>query len=153
MSSPRKSYLTGQFRHTLDDKGRFTVPSLWRKNFAKEDQFLAIPNPGGYVTILPPAEADKLYDKFAEVPLGDTEAQDEINTFFASTQTLGIDGAGRVALSEFLFEHAGLKGPKDDVVLVGGMNKMNIYSSAHWAATQAKSTSATQRDTMRRFGI
>ncbi|WP_221030984.1 division/cell wall cluster transcriptional repressor MraZ [Actomonas aquatica] len=153
MSSPRKNYFTGQFRHTLDDKGRCTVPSAWRKNFEKEDQFLAIPNPGGYVTVLPPAEADKLYDKFAEVPLGDTEAQDEISTFFASTQAFKFDGAGRLALMESLFSHANLEGPKAEVVLVGGMNKFNIYSSERWAAIQAKSTPATQGNTMRRFGI
>ena len=153
MSTPRKSVLTGEFRPTLDDKGRFTLPALWRKHFEKEDQFLAIPSAAGYVTILPPAEVDKIYDKFADIPITDDEAQEEMSAFFANTQTISFDSAGRMALSDFLSEHVGLKGPKDEVVLVGVMNKFNVFSTERWNETKAKSTAATQRSAMRRFRI
>ena len=153
MSTPRKSVFTGEFRPTLDDKGRFTLPALWRKGFEKEDQFLAVPSAAGFVTILPPAEVEKIYDKFANVPLTDDEAQEEMSAFFASTQTISFDSAGRMALSDFLSEHVGLQGPKDEVVLVGVMNKFNVFSTARWNETKSKSTPATQRTAMRRFGI
>lgn len=153
MSTSGKSYLTGKFRHNLDEKNRVTIPSTWRSLFPKETTFLAIPNMGGYVTVLPPAEADKLYEKFAAVPLSDTEAQDEINAFMANTQAITFDSQGRIALSEDLFTHAGLKGPKQEVVMVGAFNKFNIFSPERWELTAQKSTSATQGDAMRRFGI
>ncbi len=153
MSTSPKRVLTGEFRPTLDDKGRFTLPAQWRKHFEKDDQFLAIPSSKGYVTVLPPAEVEKIYDKFAEIPLSDDEAQEEISAFFANTQTFSFDATGRMALSDFLCRHAGIKGPKDEVVLVGVMNKFNVFSTERWAETQAKSTAATQRDAMRRFGI
>ena len=47
MSTSGKPYLTGKFRHNLDDKNRLTIPSAWRSMFDKETTFLAIPNPGG----------------------------------------------------------------------------------------------------------
>jgi MraZ protein len=103
--------------------------------------------------VLPPEEADKLYNKFAEVPLSDVDAQDEISAFMASTQAFTFDSQGRIALSESLFSHAGLKGPKEEVVLVGGFNKFNLYSPERWAIAEQKSTPARQGDVMRRFGI
>ncbi|WED66146.1 division/cell wall cluster transcriptional repressor MraZ [Synoicihabitans lomoniglobus] len=103
--------------------------------------------------MLPPVEADKLYDKFAEVPLSDVEAQDEISAFMASTQAFKFDSQGRIALVESLFHHAELKGPKEEVVLVGGFNKFNLYSPARWAIAEQKSTPSSQGNVMRRFGI
>lgn len=153
MSTPSKAYLAGNFRHFLDDKNRVTIPSAWRGLFEKGTSFLAIPNPGGYVSVLPPIEADKLYEKFAGVPLSDTEAQNDINVFMASTQTFSFDSQGRIALTDSLSAHAGLSGPKSEVVLVGGLNKFNIYNAARWAEAEAASNSASQRSVMQRFGI
>ncbi len=103
--------------------------------------------------MLPPEEADKLYDKFAQVPLSDVEAQDEISAFMASTQAFSFDSQGRIQLVDSLFAHAGLKGPKEEVVLVGGFNKFNLYSPERWAIAEQKSSPATQGSVMRRFGI
>lgn len=148
-----KAHLTGVYRHFLDDKNRVTIPSAWRNLFGKEANFLAIPNPAGYVSVLPPLEAEKLYDKFAEVPLSDEEAQDDISVFMSNTQSFKFDSQGRIGLSDGLFNHVGLNGPKEEVVLVGSANKFNIYSSARWAEVAAKSTRATQANVMKRFAI
>jgi MraZ protein len=153
MSTPSKAYLAGTFRHYLDDKNRLTIPSSWRGLFAKGTTFLAIPNPGGYISVLPPAEADKLYEKFAAVPLSDTEAQNDISVFMARTQTLSFDSQGRIALNESLSAHGGLASPKSEAVLVGGLNKFNLYNATKWAEVETASTSASQRSVMQRFGI
>lgn len=153
MSTPSKAYLAGNFRHLLDDKNRVTIPSPWRGLFAKGTSFLAIPNPGGYVSVLPPAEADKLYEKFAQVPLSDVEGQDGISAFMARTQSFSFDSQGRIALNETLFSFAGLGGPKSEVVLVGGLNKFNIYNPTKWSQVEQESTASSQRSVMQRFGI
>lgn len=153
MSTPPKAYLAGNFRHGLDDKNRLTIPSSWRSHFEKGTSFLAIPNPGGWVSVLPPIEADKLYEKFAAVPLSDTEAQTDINVFMASTQTFSFDSQGRIALNESLSAHAGLSGPKTEAVLVGGLNKFNVYNAERWDKAQTRSTADSQRSVMERFGI
>lgn len=153
MSTSGKAHLAGIFRHFLDDKNRVTIPSAWRSLYEKDATFLAIPNPAGYVTVLPPLEADKLYDKFAAVPLSDAEAQDDLAAFMASTQSFTFDGQGRIALNESLSAHAGLAGPKGEVVLVGSSNKFNLYSPDRWALVAQKSTASSQGSVMRRFGI
>ncbi len=153
MSTSGKAHLSGLYRHYLDDKNRVTIPSAWRGLFEKDATFLAIPNPAGYASVLPPLEADKLYDKFAAVPLSDAEAQDDISAFMAKTQSFKFDSQGRIGLSETLFSHVGLTGPKEEVVLVGSASKFNIYSPARWALVEVKSTSATQASVMKRFAI
>lgn len=153
MSTSGKSNLTGIFRHNLDDKNRVTVPSVWRNLFEKEDTFLAIPNPDGYVTVLPPIEAEKLHDKFSAVPLHDTDGQDAITAFMAKAQAFKFDKQGRIALSDSLFAHVGLSGPKEEVILVGSATKFNLYNPEDWAEREAKNTSATVANVMKRFAI
>ena len=150
MAQLGKPFYTGLFRHTLDDKNRLTIPSTWRSAHGESDTFLATPNPDGYVSVLPPAEVEKLYAKIAAVPLSDASAQAEIASFFAVTQAFTFDKQGRIGLSDALLQHAGIG---KDAVLSGGLSKFNVYSPERWAATVQKSSPATQADFMRRFGI
>src|SRR5271170_1627578 len=101
------AFYTGLFRHTLDDKGRLTIPSAWRSAHAEADVFLATPHPDGYVAVLPPAEIDKLYAKIAQMALSDGEAQDFSARFFSRTQSFSFDKQGRVGLNAELLRHAG----------------------------------------------
>ncbi len=150
MASLGKPFYTGNFRHNLDDKNRLTIPSAWRSAHGESDTFLATPNPAGYISVLPPAEVEKLYEKIAAVPLSDASAQEEIAAFFAATQAFTFDKQGRVPVSDALLAHAGIG---KDAVLSGGLSKFNIYSPERWAAIEQKSSPTSQADFMRRFGI
>ena len=46
-------FFVGEFTHALDSKGRVTIPSKWRIS-GGENTYLALPNPGGYITVYPP---------------------------------------------------------------------------------------------------
>ncbi len=152
MAPLRKTFYTGNFAHTLDDKNRLTIPSAWRAAHAETDTFLATPNPAGYISVLPPAEAEKLHEKIAAVPLADATAQAEIASFFALTQAFTFDKQGRVALSDGLLRHAGIKA-RGEAVLGGSLSKFNIYSPKEWGKVEQKSSAESQTDFMRRFGI
>lgn len=150
MALSGKTLYTGTYRHNLDDKGRLTIPSAWRVAHGESDQFLAAPNPGGYVSVLPPTEVEKLYDKVATVPLSDTQAQAEIAAFFAIAQAFTFDKQGRIALNAELLQHAGIT---KESVLNGSLTKFNIYSPERWAAIAQRSSAASQADFLRRYGI
>lgn len=150
MAPPAKAFFTGLFRHTLDDKGRVTIPSAWRAPHGDDDVFLATPHPEGYVAVLPPAEVEKLHAKIAQMALGDSEAQDFAARFFASTQSFSFDKQGRVGLAADLLEHAGVA---RDAVLVGSLTKFNIYSPARWKKVEARTSGENLGDVMRRLGI
>jgi MraZ protein len=150
MAQAGKAFYTGLFRHSLDDKGRLTIPSAWRYAHEEADTFLATPHPDGYIAVLPPPEVDKLHAKIALMALSDGAAQDFAARFFAQTQSFTFDKAGRIGLEETLLEHAGLK---KDAVLVGSLTKFNIYSPARWEKVEGRTAGENFGDIMRRLGI
>jgi MraZ protein len=144
------AFYTGLFRHTLDDKGRLTIPSAWRGAHAESDAFLATPHPDGYVAVLPPAEVEKLHAKIAQMALSDGAAQDFAARFFAQTQSFSFDKQGRVGLNADLLNQAGIT---KDAVLVGSLTKFNLYAPARWEKVEARTSGENFGDIMRRLGI
>lgn len=150
MAQPGKAVFTGLFRHTLDDKGRLTIPSEWRHAHAQEDTFLATPHPDGYIAVLPPGEVDKLHEKISAMKLSDAAAQAFSARFFSQTQGFSFDKAGRVGLTEALLKHAGLE---KDAVLVGSLTKFNIYNPVRWQQEESRTAGENFGDLMRRLDI
>ena len=145
-----KAFYTGLFRHTLDDKGRLTIPSAWRGAHGGDDVFLATPHPDGYVAVLPPAEVDKLYEKAAQKALTDRDAQDAFQRFFSESLAFTFDKQGRISLTDELRQHAGIG---KDAMLVGSLNKFAIYSPARWEKVEQRTSGENFGDLMRRIGI
>jgi MraZ protein len=135
MAHPSKAFFTGLFRHTLDEKGRVTIPSAWRAAHVDGDVFLATPHPDGYVAVM---------------ALSDGAGQDFASRFFAQTQTFSFDKQGRVGLAADLLEHAGIA---KDAVLVGSLTKFNMYSPSRWQKVEARTSGENFGDIMRRLGI
>lgn len=150
MSQLGTASYTGNFRHTLDDKNRVTIPSAWRAAHAEGEQFLATPQPDGYIAILPPAEVAKLRAKIEAIALSDAAGQDFAARFFSQTQTLGFDKQGRIMLNGDLLAHAGIG---KDAVLVGSLTKFSLYSPERWERVQQRTSGENFGDIMRRLGI
>ncbi len=150
MAPSGKPIYTGLFRHTLDDKGRLTIPSGWRSAHAAEDTFLATPHPDGYVAVLPPAEVEKLHEKFSAMKLSDAAAQAFAARFFSQTQSFSFDKSGRAGLTPELLKHAGIA---KDAVLVGSLTKFNIYNPVRWQQEEARTAGENFGDLMRRLDI
>ena len=150
MSSPAKPFYTGLFRHALDDKNRLTIPSAWRAAHVEGEVFLATPHPDGYIAVLPPAEVEKLHAKIAAMALSDGAAQDFAARFFAETQTLAFDKAGRVMVNADLLARAGIV---KDAVLVGSLTKFSFYSPERWERVKDRTAGDNFGDLMRRLGI
>ena len=150
MAQPGKAFYTGLFRHTLDDKGRLTIPSAWRYAHEESDLFLATPHPDGYIAVLPPAEIAKLETKIAAMKLSDAAAQKFSAKFFSQTHTFSFDKAGRVGLTADLLKHAKIA---KEAVLVGSLTKFNIYAPTRWTHEEAGGEGESYGDLMRRFDI
>ena len=150
MAQAGKSVFTGLFRHTLDDKGRLTIPSEWRHAHAQEDTFLATPHPDGYIAVLPPTEVDKLHEKISSMKLSDAAAQAFTARFFSQTQSFSFDKSGRAGLTTELLRHAGIE---KEAVLVGSLTKFNIYNPARWQQEEARTAGENFGDLMRRLDI
>lgn len=150
MAQAGKAFYTGLFRHTLDDKGRLTIPSAWRYVHEEQDTFLAMPHPDGYVAVVPPSEVEKLHAKFSEIKMSDSGGQALAARLFSQTQAFSFDKAGRIGLGSDLLAHAKIE---KDAVLVGALTKFNIYSPTRWEQEQARTAGENFGDLMRRLDI
>ena len=129
MSADNTGKFFGEFRHTVDDKGRLTIPSQWRPQFDSDaNNFLALPSlTEKSVTVYPPRMIEQLYERFSQISMGNKDGQRAIRRVMSMAHNFSFDRQGRINLSEKLIKHAGLG---KNVVLLGEASKFMIYDEA-----------------------
>ncbi|TVP79056.1 MAG: hypothetical protein EA353_07090 [Puniceicoccaceae bacterium] len=119
----------GEYRHSVDDKGRLTIPSHWRPQVdSEENNFLALGSlTERSVTVYPPKMIEQLYERFSQISMGDQKGQRAIRRIMASAHNFSCDKQGRINLNDKLIQYAGLG---KSVVLLGEASKFVIYDEA-----------------------
>lgn len=148
MEANTTTYFVGEFIHAMDSKGRVTIPSKWRIP-GGDNTYLAIPNPGGYITVYPPKMVNRLEEKIATASLSDVRAQALLMELFSKAHSFGCDKQGRINLNDKLLEHAGVTAK---AVLVGNFSAFAIWSEERYGNREA----ADERnifDAMRELGL
>jgi MraZ protein len=119
---------TGEYRHTVDDKGRIAVPAKFRAQFGAGavvsrwlDACLAIHTQQGW---------DALATKVAALPITDQNARRFQRLIFAGAAEVEPDRQGRILLPAYLREHIDLG---NDAVVVGSRDHAEIWVPATWA--------------------
>jgi MraZ protein len=147
----------GEFRHSLDDKGRLTMPSAWRpKGDSSENYFLALPSieegSEAFVSVLSPKRIAQLEEKIDAIPSSDIEGQRMVVELMSMAHQFSCDKQGRINLNEKLVQHAQIK---KGAVLVGIMSTFNIYSEELRDAALAAGPSdpANRAAVFTRFGL
>jgi MraZ protein len=150
MAQAGTTVYSGRFEHTLDDKNRLTIPSLWRWAHTDSETFLAIPHPDGYIAVLPPARVEKLLAQVSEMKLSDRDAQAVKARIFSNALSFTFDKQGRFGVSADLTRHANVA---KDAVLVGMGDTFNIMSPARWTELYGATAGENFGDMMRRIGL
>ena len=141
---------SGRFEHTLDDKNRLTIPSVWRWVHTDTETFLAIPQPDGYIAVLPPARVEMLLAQVSQHKLSDREAQAVKARIFSVAQSFTFDKQGRFGVGADLLKHAGID---KESVLVGMGDHFTIMSRTRWDDLQRATAGENFGDMMRRIGL
>ena len=123
----------GEYKHTLDDKGRIAIPSKFRKALAK----------GAVVTrgldtslfLFPKEEWDKLAQKLASLPLGQSNSRAFARLMLAGAMDVALDKQGRVVLPEYLRAYADMK---KNVVIAGLFTRLELWDEAKWETYKKK---------------
>ena len=119
---------TGEYRHSVDDKGRLAVPAKFRAQLGAGavvsrwlDACLAIHTQQGW---------DDLAAKVAALPITDPNARRFQRLIFAGAAEVELDRQGRVLLPGYLREHIDLG---SEAVVVGSRDHAEIWVPATWA--------------------
>ena len=119
---------TGEYRHTLDDKGRLAVPARFRAQL--EDGALVSRWIDGCLAIHTRTGWDALAEKVAALPITDAASRLFGRSIFAGAAETELDRQGRILLPSYLREGIGLEG---EAVVVGSRDHAEIWAPATWA--------------------
>ncbi len=111
--------LCGNYAHTIDGKGRVSVPALFRDQLIDDHRLILTPFTvlgERCVDIYPHAEWQKLLAKFEALPKFSPKAIRFQMGYLGRSHRSEIDSAGRILLPPALRQHADLK---RDVVVSG----------------------------------
>jgi MraZ protein len=128
------SFLTGEFRHTLDDRSRVAVPVRFRPRLAEGATLSRwLDNCLG---LFPHDAWDELATKIAGLPLTNPRAREFARFMSSGAVEVVLDKQGRILVPGYLREYAGLS--EGEVVVVGALNRLEIWAPAAWLPYRSK---------------
>jgi MraZ protein len=117
----------GEFSHTLDDKGRLTIPAKFRDELA-----------GGLVitrgidhclAVYPRQVWEHLAARITQLPISQRNARNFGRLMFSGAADFVPDRQGRVLIPQPLRDYAGLDG---DAIIIGLYDRLEIWNPENW---------------------
>ncbi|MBE6159882.1 MAG: division/cell wall cluster transcriptional repressor MraZ [Lactobacillales bacterium] len=116
----------GEYHHTIDDKGRLTIPAKIRYELGAN--FVVTRGLDNCLFIYPSSEWSKVIDKYKELP--NTKDARKFMRFFLSGATVSdFDKQGRVNIASPLINYASLE---KDCVIIGVNDHLEVWSKTNW---------------------
>ena len=120
----------GRHEHTIDPKGRVSIPAKFREILTKKyDERLVITNFDGCLVAYPYEEWIRLEEKASSLSMVKKETRSFMRFFYSSAIECILDKQGRILIPQTLREYADLE---KEVVLVGQLRKIEIWSKERW---------------------
>jgi len=122
----------GEFKHTVDSKGRLTIPAKFRPQLAA----------GVVITrgidrclfLFSMAEWEKLSQQVSQLPITQQEAREFRRLIFSGASDVVPDKQGRILIPSYLREYANLD---SEVVIVGNNTYIEIWNAEAWQEAKA----------------
>ena len=126
----------GRYEHTIDSKGRLSIPSKFREVLNKKyDDRLVVTNFNHCLVAFPYEEWSSLEQKVGTFSLVRKETTAFLRFFYSSAADCVIDKQGRLLIPQTLRDYAGLQ---KDVVLVGEGRRIEIFAKDRWLEEERK---------------
>ena len=123
----------GEYEHTIDRKGRLIVPAKFRQALQDHDEKSLFLTRGldGCLFLFPQSEWRVIETRFKQIPFTKLEGRKFSRLFFSNAVELAVDQLGRILLPKSLKMFAQIEA---DVVIVGVLNRIEIWSKEKWQA-------------------
>ncbi len=121
----------GRYEHTIDPKGRLSIPSRYREELAARGITTLVLSEGDHCVWAFPLDAwEQLEERLRLHPQLSPERRSVVRVMVASAKECPVDRAGRTLVPPELREFAGLK---KDVMITGALEWFEIWSRERWA--------------------
>ncbi|MCK5132981.1 MAG: division/cell wall cluster transcriptional repressor MraZ [Candidatus Sabulitectum sp.] len=112
----------GTHRHTLDDKGRVSVPAQFRRQLTAEDLYLNV-GMEGCLVLYPSERWQELEEKLLSLPRN-RETRFFVRSLAQNLRAVSVDSQGRISIPVELAEKAGIT---SDVMFLGKFDTMELW--------------------------
>ena len=118
----------GQYEHTIDEKGRLTIPARFREMLID----------GAFITqgfdenliVLTPEVFERIYQQVSQMNMTDPSARLLRRLFFSHADRVDVDKVGRILIPQFLRQAIHLDSA---AAIVGVGNHFEIWTPDRWA--------------------
>ena len=122
--SPVADRYSGYYEHSLDPKGRITIPSKFREQLGKTIAMMRGRN--NCICLYSLSEWNAVYEKFEKIEESDGEAYDQMRKLLAtSVDDNEMDRQGRLLIPTTMRQYAGLG---KDVVVSGAGRHVEVWN-------------------------
>jgi MraZ protein len=138
----------GSFEHTLDGKGRLSIPSKFREVLlGKGDERLIITNfvvdSVKCLDVYPIDEWLRFEEEIRKKPKFDRRVVQFQNYYLSSASECVVDKQGRILIPPGLRQYANLK---RDVILVSALDKFRVLDKGAWTKIFAEAEEKLMQD-------
>lgn len=123
---------SGEYRHGIDPKNRVTIPSQWRLEGGEAFK-LRVDSTNSCLMVFTNEEFLKQIESATQLS-SPRERQEFIRMFAGLAMESSADKQGRMVLPVELTKQVGLEG---EVIMVGTVNRFEIWSPEKWEARKA----------------
>jgi len=118
----------GEYSHSIDEKGRLSVPVKFRADLATG----AILTRGldGCLWLYTVEEWQKIADEISALPITQKKARSFSRFVLSGAMDLNLDNAGRINCPKYLSDYAGIK---SKVVITGMHSRLEIWAEEKWS--------------------
>jgi len=130
--------ILGEFKHSLDTKGRLAVPAKFREKLGT----------GAIITrgldkclfIFGANEWESLVQKLVNLPLAQANSRAFVRLMLAGASDAKVDAQGRILVPDYLRKYAGLK---KQAVVTGLYNRMEVWDETEWQSYKQKTEASS----------
>lgn len=116
----------GEYHHSIDEKGRLTIPSKLREELG--EQFILTRGLDGCLFIYSNSEWSNVINKYKELP-NIKEARNFMRFFLSGATNQELDKQGRINIPSPLISYANLI---KDCIIIGVNDRLEIWSKENW---------------------
>jgi|DewCreStandDraft_4_1066084.scaffolds.fasta_scaffold12101_5 MraZ protein len=123
-----------QYRHALDPKKRFTIPSQWRSAAGTNLLYILPDISMKFLCAFPSTEIRHRLQKLRQHPMADSRAREFARVIGSRSDLVAWDPHGRIRIKDELLDLAGIR---EEVWLVGALDRFEIWSVERYKQAQA----------------
>ena len=125
--------LIGEFKHTIDDKKRISLPMKIRKEIGKK--IIITRGLDNCLFMYPIKEWEKISEQLGSLGMGQSDTRAFNRFMLAGAIEVSIDSVGRILIPEHLKDFAKIK---SKVVFAGLHNRVEIWDEKSWELYKSK---------------